>query len=151
MNNPPPPPSPSPSTSSDYDMQSTISALTSEVGNQMLHSVESDMEDEEEKEGERGGGGGQVGGGNQGVYEIEMDQEESGVAPRLKLGLNRVSNLDKGARSGKMICRRLISRVFCLVCTSSVVYVQKSRISFSNSVNKVLRRDLQNRYHVLYC
>ena len=117
----------------------------------MLHSVESDMEDEEEKEGERGGGGGQVGGGNQGVYEMEMDREESGVAPRLKLGLNRVSNLDKGARSGKMICRRLISRVFCLVCTSSVVYVQKSRISFRNSVNKVLRRDLQNRYHVLYC
>ena len=69
----------------------------------MLHSVESDMEDEEEKEGERGGGGGQVGGGNQGVYEMEMDREESGVAPRLKLGLNRVSNLDKGARSGKMI------------------------------------------------
>ena len=50
----------------------------------MLHSVESDMEDDEEKEGERGGGGGQVGGGNQGVYEIEMDREESGVAPRLK-------------------------------------------------------------------
>ena len=87
MNNPPTsPPPPSPSTSSDYDMQSTISALTSEVGNQMLHSVESDMEDEEEKEGERGGGGGQVRGGNQGVYEMEMDREESGVAPRLKLG-----------------------------------------------------------------
>ena len=102
-------------------MQSTFSALTSEVGNQMLHSVESDMEDDEEEEGERGGGGGQVRGGNQGVYETEMDREESDVAPRLKLGLNRVSNLDKGTRNGMMICKRL-----CLLFVHLVLYMSRN-------------------------
>ena len=87
---------------SDYDMQSTFSAMTSDFGSQMLlHGNDSDMDEEEEEE-ERGGEEGRV--GYHGVCEMGMDQRELDGAPRLKLGLNDVSTLDRGTRNGLCFC-----------------------------------------------
>ena len=79
-----------PHTNSDYDMQSTFSALTSDVSSQQLSSGESDdMEEEEQEERETEGG----------VFKLDL--QGTGDAPPV----------GKRAMNGK-ICGRLTIELY---------------------------------------